>query len=83
MKIKRQTEVAVLTAEEYAILKRAYDILDEICEDCMIDDGEGLLYYAKDAKEELGFFLDDGKDNFYDVEEAPFSTIIVKLILEE
>ena len=82
MIIKRAKEVVILTAEEHAILKKAHEILNEICEDCEIDNGEGLLYYAKDAKEELEFFLNDGKNNFYEVEEAPYSTISVKLILE-
>ena len=61
MKIKRAKEVAVLTAEEHAILEKAYEILNEICEDCEIDDGSGLMKYASDARDELEYFLDDGE----------------------
>ena len=83
MKIKRAKEVAVLTAEEHAILEKAHEILNEIYEDCEIDDGSGLMKYASDARDELEYFLCDGKNEFYEVEESPYSTITVKLVLDK
>lgn len=82
MKIKRTKEVAVLTAEEYAILEKAHEILSEIYEDCEIDDGYGLMKYASDAKDELEYFLDDGKNKFYEVEEPSVDTVQIILHLK-
>ena len=83
MRIKRAKEVVVLTAEEHAIIEKAHEILNEICEDCEIDDGSGLMKYASDARDELEYFLADGENEFYEVEKSPYSTITVKLVLEK
>lgn len=79
MEIVRAKEKVILTAEEYAILNRAHDIMSDICDDCEVDDGEGLLRYATDARDELENFLCDGEDDFYEVEETTYSTVTVRL----
>lgn len=82
MKIKRAKEVAVLTAEEHAILEKAHEILNEIYEDCEIDDGSGLMKYASDARDELEYFLYDGKNEFYEVEEPSVDMVQIVLRLK-
>lgn len=83
MEIVRTKEKVILTAEEYAILCKAHRILDDICDDCEIDDREGLLRYAEDAKNELGCFLDDGKNDFYEVEETSQTIVTVRLFIND
>ena len=81
MEIVRAKEKVILTAEEYAILLKAHRILDDICDECEIDDGEGLLRYAEDARNELESFFDDGKNNFYEVEETSQTILTVRLFI--
>lgn len=83
MEIVRAKEKVILTAEEYAILLKAHKILNDICDECEVDDGEGLLRYARDARDELEFFLHNGKDDFYEVEETTFSTVTVRLFVDD
>ena len=82
MEIVRAKEKVILTAEEYAILNKAYNIMNDICDECEVDDGEGLLRYAHDARDELEYFLFDGKNDFYEVEETTYSTVTVRLFLD-
>ena len=81
MKIVRAKEKVALTAEEYAILNKAHEIMNDICDECEIDDGEGLLRYARDARDELECFLTDGKNDFYEVEETTYTTVTVRLFI--
>ena len=79
MEIVRAKEKVKLTAEEYAILNKAYEIMNDICDECEVDDGEGLLRYATDARDELECFLTDGENDFYEVEETTGSMVTVRL----
>jgi hypothetical protein len=81
MEIIRAKEKVILTAGEYAIINKAYKIMDDICDECEVDDGEGLLRYATNAKDELEYFLNDGKNDFYEVEETTCSTVTVRLFV--
>ena len=78
-KVVRMEEKAILTMAEKKILEKAHDILDSIYNECQ--QGGDLEQYARDAKEELAFFLDEGKDNFYEIEDDD-NADIVKLIIE-
>ena len=78
MKIVTKKETVILTAQEKAILDKAYDILNDIAEDC--EDSGDLWTYAEDAARELENFLNHGKNDFYEVEEPAEG--VSKLVIE-
>lgn len=82
MKVISKKETVILTAQEKAILDKALEILNNITEECEHSDGD-LFTYANDAANELECFLDDGKNDFYEVEPTAegVSEVIVKIIL--
>ena len=75
-KVVRMDEKAILTVAEKKILEKAYEILDEIYDEC--EQGEDLEIYARDARNELGSFLE--ADGIYEVENE--NTDTVKIIIE-
>ena len=75
-KVVRMDEKAILTVAEKKILEKAYEILNEIYEECR-QNGD-LEIYARDAKNELESFLD--ADDMYEVEDE--NTDTVKIIIE-
>ena len=77
MRVERMAETAILTAEEYAILVKAHEILDDISGDC--ETSEDLFQYACEAEKNLHDFLEDGEDRFYKVEEDLHNTITVEI----
>ena len=76
-KVVRREEKAILTMAEKKILEKAYEILDEIYEECR--QGEDLEICAGDARRELESFLDN--DDIYEVEDDE-NTDTVKIIIE-
>jgi|GEM_PF-3126363 len=78
MKIVTRKETVILTAQEKAILDKAFEILDDIVEDC--EDTGDLWTYAEDAARELNNFLSDGENNFIEVE--PPAEGVSKLVIE-
>lgn len=75
-KVVRREEKAILTIAEKKILEKAYEILDEIYEEC--HQGGDLEMYSGDARNELESFLDT--NDIYEVEEE--NTDTVKIIIE-
>ena len=54
MKIRKSKETLILTQEEKAILSKAYDILDEIYDECDCDsEFVDLSQYAKNSIDDL------------------------------
>ena len=54
MKIRKSKETLILTKEEKAILSKAYEILDEIYDECDCDsDFVDLSQYAKNSIDDL------------------------------
>ena len=80
MRIERRKETAVLTAQEKAILDKAFEIMSEITDKA--EYGEELHCAAKDACDELDYFL-DGDNSLYEVEPPVegVSEVIVKITL--
>ena len=60
--VVKVNEKIILTAEENAVLKKALNILEDICSNCA--DLVGYAYrYTKDAKDELEYFFEDLSEN--------------------
>ena len=57
MKIRKSKETLILTQEEKAILSKAYDILDEIYNEC--EDGGNIEKYVNEARDYLEFLLEE------------------------
>lgn len=79
MEIISRKESVILTAQEKAILDKAFEILDKIRIECEDTDGD-LWTYANDAADELEYFLNDGDNSFYEVE--PYAEGASKVIVE-
>ena len=80
MRIEKMKEIAVLTVKEKAILDMAYEILDEIAEEC--ENYDDLYDFADNAREAIGDFLSNDK-NIYEVEPPAkdVTEVIVKITL--
>ena len=78
MEIITRKETVILTATEKAILDRAHEILENIADKS--ETGGDLYTYANDAANELEYFLNDGKNDFYEVE--PPAEDVSKVIVE-
>ena len=78
MKIVTKKETVILTAQEKAILDKAFEILEGIADTAEF--GEELHKSARDAYDELEYFLDED-NNFYEVEPPVegVSEVIVKI----
>lgn len=59
MRIKKSKETLILTQKEKAILSKAYEILDEIYEECE-SDGD-IEAFADEAKENIKYLLEDAE----------------------
>ena len=59
MKIKKSEETLILTQTEKAILSKAYDILDEIYDEC--EEGGNIENYADEAKDYLEGLLEEAE----------------------
>ena len=57
MEIRESKETLILTQEEEAILSKAYDILDEICNEC--EDGGYIEDCSTEARDYLGWLLEE------------------------
>lgn len=77
--VTTKKETVILTAQEKAILDKAYDILNDIAEDC--EHTGDLWAYADDAAIELDNFLSEGKDNFIKIEPPveSVSTLVIEI----
>lgn len=79
-RVIRKEEKAVLSFTEIKILEKAYEILNEIAEDC--EHNDDLYEYSEDARVNLEEFLDN-KD-IYEIDEntepkADYITIQITL----
>lgn len=59
MRIRKSEEILVLTQSEKAILKKAYEILDSISEECEVDGDIEML--SGEAKTDIDNLLDDAE----------------------
>ena len=59
MEIRKSKETLILTQEEDAILSKAYDILDEIYDEC--EDGGNIEKYANEARDYLELLLEEAE----------------------
>lgn len=59
MKIRKSKETLILTQEEKAILSKAYDILDEIYDEC--DCESDSVDLSGDAKDNIESLLEDAE----------------------
>ena len=57
MEIRKSKETLILTQEEEAILSKAYDILDEIYDEC--EDSGKIENYANEARDYLELLLEE------------------------
>ena len=57
MEIRKSKETLILTQEEEAIFLKAYDILDEIYNEC--EDGGNIEKYANEARDYLELLLEE------------------------
>ena len=80
MKMISRKESVILTATEKAVLDKAFEILDEIAEEC--ENYDDLYDFADNAREALGDFLENDK-NIYEVEPPAkdVTEVIVKITL--
>ena len=57
MEIRKSKETLILTQEEEAIFSKAYDILDEIYNEC--ENGGNIEDYANEARDYLELLLEE------------------------
>ena len=59
MKIRQSRETLILTKEEKAILSKAYEILDEIYDEC--EPGSDFVEPSSDARDGIDTLLEDAE----------------------
>lgn len=59
MKIRKSKETLILTKEEKAILSKAYEILDEIYDEC--DCHSDLVDFSSEARDNIDCLLEDAE----------------------
>lgn len=57
MKIRKSKETLILTKEEKAILSKAYEILDEIYDEC--ENCGDIEHFVNEAKDNIDSLLED------------------------
>jgi hypothetical protein len=79
MKVISKKETAILTATEKAILEKAFEIFNNIAEDC--ENYEGLWTLADNARDSIEAFIDS--EDLYEVEPPAegVAEVIVKITL--
>ena len=59
MKIRKSKETLILTKEEKAILSKAYEILDDIYDECDCD--SDFVDWSSNAKDNIDYLLEDAE----------------------